>query len=151
MSYIIREGVLTDLPILIEMGHRFLASTIYASFLTDNPAQMAITASHLMTSPDGVIFVAEDARHGVVGMIGMLLFSHFLSGDLTSSEIFWWVEPDQRGSMGVRLFKAAELWSVGHGAAVLQMVAPTIEVGALYERLGYRAIETAYQRKVCVV
>ena len=44
-------------------------------------------------------------------MIGLLLFENPITGEPTVSELFWWVEPEARGS-GVRLLKRAEQWAV---------------------------------------
>jgi GNAT superfamily N-acetyltransferase len=144
-SHGIREATLGDVPRLVEMGARFLAST-YAGSLTDNPVQMAHLAKHLITLETGLVLVAERSGR-VVGMIGMLIFPHVLSGELCGGELFWWVDPEARG-VGLRLLRRAETWAIDRGAVRLQMVAPTPDVGALYERLGYAFVETAYSRRV---
>jgi hypothetical protein len=42
----------------------------------------------------------------------------------------------------------ADTWAAAHHAARIQMVAPTPDIGRLYERFGYAALETVYQRHV---
>jgi len=141
----IRDATIADVPALVAMGQQFRAE-LYAETLGDNPAQLAAMASHLITSADGLLLVAEDAG-ALVAMIGFLIFPHFLSGERTGAEVFWYVDPAKRG-IGVRLLKRAEAWAIAHGVARIQLVAPTRDVGVLYERLGYQPMETAYMRTV---
>lgn len=141
----IREAVLTDVPRLIEMGCRFIAETTYVSDIPANPEQLEHLARWLIEG-DGVVFVSE--REGqLTGMLGAMIFPHPMSGQRTASDLFWWVEPEARGD-GVRLLKRMEQWAIAQGAERLMMAAPTARVGLLYERLGYRAVETSYVRSV---
>jgi histone acetyltransferase (RNA polymerase elongator complex component) len=59
----------------------------------------------------------------------------------------WWVEPEHRGA-GVRLVREAEKRAKEAGAQRIQMIAPTKQVGAIYERLGYAFIESAYGKRL---
>lgn len=141
---VMREAVLADVPALVQMGQRFRQETAYADRLRNNPEQMTALAEKLIADANGVVFVTE--RDGVlVGMIGLLLFAHHLSGDLTVGELFFWVEPEHRGH-GVRLLRCAERWARAMGATTMQMIAPTTAVGQFYERLGYAEIEVAYEK-----
>ena len=144
----IREATETDLPRCVEMGRHFWRASGYAAIIAENPAQMLAIGERLVSEPNGVLFVA-DLDGALVGMIGMLIFPHHLSGELTAGELFWWVEPSHRG-LGVRLMRRAEVWAVAHGAVAIQMIAPVADasIGRVYERLGYVAIETGYQRRV---
>ena len=140
----IRPAALADLPRILEMGTRFLHSTQYACEIGDNPAQMRILAERLLTQSDGMIVVADREGH-VVGMIGMLLFPHHISSELIAGEVFWWMEPEARGG-GLRLLRAAETWARAQGVKRIQMIAPTLAVGHVYQRCGYQLVEMAYQR-----
>jgi GNAT superfamily N-acetyltransferase len=104
-----------------------------------------MTAERLITQDDGVVFVTEDPTFRVVtGMIGMLLFVHHISGLLVAGEVFWFVRPESRGH-GVRLVKQAEQWARNHDARQMHVTAPShTDVGVLYERLGFQAMEVGY-------
>lgn len=142
----IREATIVDVPELVSMGLRFRASTGYARIITENPAQMATTAERLIMQEDGVIFVSEDRGGGLIGMIGLLLFTHHLSGALTCGEVMWYVLPDHRGH-GVRLLLRAEDWAREHGAVTIQMIQPVgTDVDAIYQAMGYDAIEVAWHK-----
>lgn len=144
----IRPATLADLDAVVAMGQRFHRSTTYASLITEHPDQMASLASLLITQPHGDVLVAEDHTRTLVGMIGLLIFPHPLSGEHVASEMFLWVEPTARGSLGIRLLKRAEQWVKDHGIDLLLLAAPTAGIGAIYERLGYRLAELAYARRL---
>jgi len=132
------------MPVLVTMGRRQVAA-LFPGW-TDNPLQLTALTAQLIESPDGVVFVADDGDR-LVGMIGMMTFSHHLTGEKTAGEVAWWVEPDARG-IGTALLKQAERWGAEQGALHIQMNAPNTRVGALYERRGYQMAETTYYRPV---
>jgi GNAT superfamily N-acetyltransferase len=143
---VIREATEDDIPRLVEMGERFLTETVYRGRVAVNPRAMARTVAQLLVSETGAVFVSErDAQ--VVGMIGVLFFENPITGEPTVSELFWWVEPEARGS-GVRLLKRAEQWALAAGAHKVHMIAPTPDVAQLYERMGYGYLEAAYQKAI---
>jgi GNAT superfamily N-acetyltransferase len=142
---VIREASIDDVPRIVEMGLRFIRETVYAGRIAENPARMAALAEQLIAGSS--MFVAE--REGVVvGMTGALFFEHPLSGEPFASELFWWVEPEARGSLGVRLLRRLVEWARARGAVALTMIAPTPAVEALYERLGMERVEVSYLRRL---
>lgn len=141
----IRPAVLEDVPALVEMARRFLGS-VYRGRLSDDPAFLEGLAHQLLTLPGRTILVAERGE-GLIGMIGMMVYPHPMSGDAMASEVCWWVEPQHRG-VGMRLLKAAETWARAAGATTLQMVAPNPEVERFYQRVGFAQVETVYQRSL---
>jgi GNAT superfamily N-acetyltransferase len=141
---VIRPATSVDVPRLVAMGERFLTQTVYRGRVTVNPEQMAKLVTTLLEGEIGTIFVSELAGD-VVGMIGLLLFTHPIAGEPTVGEVFWWVEPEHRGG-GIRLLKRAEQRAREQGAVKIHMIAPTPDVGQLYERLGYEPLEMSYQR-----
>lgn len=124
------------------MGLRFRRESEYREVLAENADKMMELASQLARS--GCLVVSERGGR-VVGMLGYVIFPHFLSGELVAGEVFWWVEPEERGE-GLKLLRAAEERARSYGAKNFQMIAPNDRVGALYERLGYRRVETSFQR-----
>lgn len=140
---IIRPATLADVPQLVEMGRAFRLS-VYAESVAENVDQMAETAASLITGDSSVIFVSEGRGGELTGMIGLLCHRHFLSGALTVSEAFWWA--DQPGA-GMRLYQRGRQWALERGAVRLQMVQPLsdVRVGDLYQRLGFRCVECAWE------
>lgn len=141
----VRLATLVDVDPIVAMGAHFIAQ-IYPSEITYNPTQIAKLARQLIESPDGAIYLA-DVRGLVVGMIALHAYQHPMSGERMATEVCWWVEPRHRG-IGVRLYRLAEAWSREQGATVFQMIAPSPDVARFYERVGFKAIETTYQKRV---
>lgn len=141
----IRPAMASDIDALVAMGVRFLGS-VYAQKIRANADALRALSVGLLASPDAVIFVTE--VHGqVVGMMGLMRYVHPMSGELTASEVMWWVDPEHRGS-GVRLFRVGEAWARASGATVIQLIAPSREVEQFYERVGYEPVERTYQRRI---
>lgn len=142
----IRPAVLADVPRLVAMGEHFIAQTGYQALLPINPAQIDALMRRLLEAEAGALLVLEGPSE-LVGMFGLYVFAHPISGERVASEVFWWVEPGARGG-GLRLLAAAEAWAVAQGAVVFQMIAPTPAVERVYVRRGYVPVERLYQRRV---
>lgn len=144
----IRLATLADVPALVAMGQRFLASTDYGAHVAASPAHLEDLAKALLATDQGVIFVAEIGG-AVVGFLALHAFPHPMSGELTANELVWWVNPEARG-VGVALLRRGEAWAKAIGATCLQMVAPqaATDVRAFYERAGFVPVETMYSRRI---
>ncbi len=140
----VREAVTDDLPWLVGMGLRFIRDSDYRHHVAENPGALARLMGRLMESGESVILVVGDRPHG---MIGMLLYDHPMSGEKFASELFWWIDPEQRGS-GLRLLNSAERWAKEAGARRIQMIAPNDRTARAYEGLGYGKLETHYQKEI---
>jgi GNAT superfamily N-acetyltransferase len=143
----IRDATIEDVPRLVEMGQQFIAESEYAVHIRTNVQQLSALATQLITSEDGAVLVAD--RDGMlVGMIGLIAFANHISGDRTVGEVFFWVDPEHRGSTGVRLMKATERWARQQGAVAWQMIAPNERVGRMYAAQGFVPLETTWQRSL---
>ena len=141
----IREAKLVDVTQLVEMGRRFIAESTYKQYLLENPKQLRVLAEQIISNPNGVILVSE-AEGKLTGMLALITFPHPFSGELVAGEVFWWVAPEAReGRTGLKLMRKAEKIAVELGARKMQMVAPTERIARLYERLGYKKVESTYQ------
>jgi GNAT superfamily N-acetyltransferase len=131
-----------DIPCMVDMGMRFNEQSTYRAHLKVSRDRVALLGKQLIDA--GGLLVSE--RNGqVVGMIGFVVFPHFMSGETVAGEVFWWVEPGHRGD-GLRLLKEAERRARQAGAKSMQMIAPTEQVAKVYERMGFRYVESSYQR-----
>jgi GNAT superfamily N-acetyltransferase len=142
----IRRATAADVPRVLEMAARFIAETPYRDLIGASATHLADVLENVMADEYGVVLLSgTDAI--VAGMIVVIVRPHPYSGESTAFELVWWVDPESRGD-GIRLLRAAEAWATERGVTRMQMVAPDVRVGALYERLGYQAIEVAYQRSL---
>lgn len=141
----IRQATIEDIPRLVEMGRRSLAEGPYAAMLADNPAQTEILA-HQVIEKSGKVLVAEENKK-IVALLALFVGPHFYSGELTASELMWYVEPEFRQSFtGISLLRAGEALAKTLGAKSMIFTAPTVEVGKAYSQLGYSPIETNYRK-----
>lgn len=158
---IIREAILEDAFRIREMATRFLLDSQYGELFHNERTPDAIGKLIEQVMAIGTIFIAEHEQnaprwvqgldaHRVVGMLAIVIVPHPLSGEKVAEEIAWWVEPQARGGMvGPHMLRSAEEWATRNGANVVKMVAPAASaVGIFYERSGYRAVETAYIKRI---
>jgi GNAT superfamily N-acetyltransferase len=133
-----------DIPRLVEMGLRFRQETSYCQHIKENPEQMSKTAKQLIAT-NGLL--VSERQGNIIGMLGFVIYPHFLSGEICAGEVFWWVEPEHRGE-GVKLLKETEKIAKKAGAARIQMIAPNEKVAEFYRLCGYEYVETAFQKSL---
>jgi RimJ/RimL family protein N-acetyltransferase len=138
----IRDAQYADLDRIVEMGRRFRKDTSYDKHLTDNPQKMTELAEKLISNQT---LLVSELNGELVGMLGFVVYPHFISGETMAGEIFWWQEPEHRGE-GIRLLREMEKRARLAGAKNMQMIAPNQKVAHFYERMGYEFVEQTYQR-----
>lgn len=135
-----------DVARIVEMGERFISGTSYRDFLPINRTALDALVSGMIGKTNCVIFVQEKDGQ-IIGMLGMHIYQHPMSGERVAAEAFWWVEPEHRkSSVGSDLFDHGEAWAKVNAAAKIQMIAPNDRVGALYRARGYTKFEEQYQK-----
>jgi GNAT superfamily N-acetyltransferase len=138
----IRTATVQDIPRMVEMGERFRHDSTYGTRFAKNPKQMAVLAEKLIAK-DSALLAERDGK--VIGMLGYIVYEHFVSGETFAGEVFWWVEPEFAGD-GPRLMREAEKRAKQAGAVEMQMIAPTEKVAKFYERCNYAFVESTYQK-----
>lgn len=138
---IVRDAIEADIPRLVEMGRRFRSETSYSKYLADNPERMAQLGRQLLAK-DGLLLAERDGA--IVGMLGFIVHSHFISGEIAAGEVFWWMEPEFRGD-GLKLVDEAKRRARLAGALYLDMIAPSKRVARLYQHLGYEFVESTHR------
>ena len=146
----IREAHRADIHRLVEMGRRFFDVSGYPQFAEFDAESLRQTLQKIMSGNEGTVLVV-DQNNRAMAMVAVILFPfYFNRNHISSTELFWWCEPEDTG-IGLRLFRAGEAWARDHGAKTMHMgVLETLrpdELGALYERAGYRAHERAYLKR----
>lgn len=141
-----REATSEDLPRLCELFEHFRANSPYAQYGPAHPEVSTELIAKLIVHEDAVIIVMT-RDDSIVGMIGLLVSDHPWTGERMATELFWWLEPDDRGR-GVWLLRRAEKWAVAHGAIRLIMVSPEYGVNAelIYRALGFAPVEISWQK-----
>jgi len=140
------------IPVIAEMGSRFFAEAQWSDVTEWDHDSICATLRHLVDDPLGILLIAT--RKGVIcGMAGGLVHpAYFNVHHLTGQELFWWVEPDERGGVGQMLLDCLELAAMERGAKSWAMIAldrvRPDAVGAVYRRRGYRASEHSYIKRL---
>ncbi len=142
----IREATLDDVPRLVELGSKFINGSNYKKHIPIDLEKTTQSIETLISIPHGVVFVYEE--NGLItGMIGFLSSIQIFSNEPTVTEMFWFTDPNKRGS-GIRLLKHSEKWARDQGAKRIFMIAPTKKVEKAYKRLDYQKLETFYIKEI---
>lgn len=122
----------------LRMGRAFAE----AAGLVSDDCSMLQTLRALM-SDGGLYVVGEPVR----GMAGVLVYpAYFNAAQISAQELFWWVDPQARGTgAGRMLLDALEAHARERGAHTLTMIAlddvDGERVANLYRSQGYRPLE----------
>jgi GNAT superfamily N-acetyltransferase len=144
----IREATHADIPAMMECARRFAATIKLEETVGFDETSVAGLLTQLIESPGGICLIAEDGSGGAGGLVHPSMFN---SAHLTGSELFWWVDPDKRGRVGLKLFWALEDAARERGAQ--SWMVSTMEAldhdGAskFYERRGYRPSDRNYIKR----
>ncbi len=105
----------------------------------------------LLNSGNGVIFLLLDGET-IAGAVGALAHQEQYCDYLCAQEFFWWVQPENRGLGGVRLYHHLEDWAREKGCRHLRMVylvnSMPEKVGNFYERCGLKPMEVTYSKEL---
>jgi GNAT superfamily N-acetyltransferase len=141
---LIRKATIEDLPGLIPLC---LAFARESENIRLDPNAWLNTWTQLISGEIGVIFILDDNH----GFIGGLKYPDPNTGELTATEMFWYVDKPRRGK-GLTLLKKFEQWAQDQGCKNAIMVHLTdIMPSALkriYQRKGYREIETHFFKEL---
>lgn len=139
-----RQAATEDVAEILRMGELFFNSNVWPEGVFFNKESAELTAHNLIENEDSIIIIDEG------GMIAGMVFPFYFTGEIAGQELFWWVDEERRGSLGLRLITALENWARGRGAKHFSMVA--LEAGSpekisrVYERRGYLAMEHHFMR-----
>lgn len=143
----IREATLADIPRIVELGTLWLREGPYAELVPESPERFTRLAEQIVSGLGKVLL--WEANGQVTGLLAFLVVPHFLTDQMTASELIWYVLPASRPEgAGMRLFWAAQDLARELGAKRMEFTAPTEQVGALYRRCGYTQMEVHYQRSL---
>ena len=145
---IIRLAIVRDVGNLGDMAYQFYEEGKVPGRLV--PEVFERTWRSLIEANIGVIFLLESSRN-IVGGLGAIKCPDPNNGEMIASELFWFVEKEYRGS-GLKLLKAFEAWAQEQGIKKILMVHLSElmpgKLKKLYERMGYKELETHYIKEV---
>ncbi len=140
----IRSADEKDFDAILDLSEQFWLSTIYSEpFERDHTLIMVQMAYRC-----GLLAVLDIG--GVVGFCAAVCSPILGSSNaLGATELAWYVKPENRGGKnGLRLMLFMEDLAKAKGVKYFNMVAmhSSMEVGSIYERLGYQKTETSYTK-----
>lgn len=145
----IRMATADDIPALVEMGEGFFGTGKLPGRF-DADTFVSFWSSTIASGRGALIMGDQDEEP--VGTLGCLLFQDPCCGDLVAQELFWWVNEEARGNGSIMLLHAFEAWAKEQGAArvILSAICGLRDeaLGRVYERRGYRELETNYVKEV---
>ncbi len=137
----IREADLLDIERLVLLGSFMHREAEPFHGLRFDAARLANTLAHVIESPNGFAWVAED-RGVVVGGLMAMVTPHWFSPDTVACDLALFMLPEHRGTLApVRLINAYAAWGHDIKAVKVQLgvmtgVDPETTI-ALLERLGW--------------
>jgi GNAT superfamily N-acetyltransferase len=106
----------------------------------------------LIESNIGVMFLIEDDSQEVVAGIGGAKYQALLTGLSRCKQLFIYVRPDHRGKVSIRrLIRELEVWAVENQSDdILMPLLDSMPIASkeVYERMGYRPLETEYRKSL---
>lgn len=148
MTWVIRAATDDDEDRVMAMALRFLRESWYGTFF-EGVSVEALRPIYDLVMDRGALFVADVAGQ-VVGMIAVIAGPHPFTHEPFGDEQVWWVEPDyRRGRLAWDLLDRLERWAAENGVEFLKMSDQAgAPLGRLLEHRGYRAVETAYVKRI---
>lgn len=148
---LVEVATLADVPRLAEMGEKLHAASDHR-VLSFSREKVESMLTHLITDPNGVVFVSR--RDGViVGAFAGAVAPHWFSADLVGIDFAFLVEPDARGaSRGTTLILAFKCWCERRGARLVKVsIASGIQVESearLVRSLGFVEAGVGFMKEV---
>lgn len=143
MTAEIRAAKPDDLAALIEMGREFFEHSGSGAFTTFDEPSLSATLIGLVSGVSGGCLMVAEVSGQVVGMAACVVFPFYANmATLIGQEIFLWVNPARRGTVGEALLDELEAAAMRKGAKVF------INANLAGER--DKAFARYYRRRGCV-
>ena len=142
----VRPATLEDIPRCVEAGKRFHQFSPYRDIpYCEETMREGMEA---MIDQEMLIVAFNDGE--VCGGIGGNIGSCFINKNCKMAyELYWWVDPEQRGRLGLRLLNAFEAQAKELGCYLLMMMTLDInDIGPLFIKLGYEKAETGFIKRL---
>ncbi len=146
----IRRGRTGDVERLVELGAKFWEFTRYSimddmKYSKESVRQLLI---ELLTGSGYILVVEEDGEIQGFGL--MVYYPLIWNRDVRcTGELAYYLEPEMRGTgAGIKLLKDLEKVAKRKKIRYIAMISMdhSMDVGPLYERLGYTRTETTYTK-----
>lgn len=140
-----------EIPLLLPLARQF-HETLLRGNLNHAPLNEAhfqkILTHHLMVGTGFILVAGSPIR----GMICGIMFEDMSTAELCCMEFFWFVDKNERGSIGLKLLDALEAEARSRGAVRVMMAHLSSEgndrFGRVYERKGFAIKEQIFVKNL---
>ena len=145
---IVRNANLEDYDLVTPLGIEFIKNSPMGHVDFDEYSFKSLFESMVKGGSFWVLVSGDE----VVGICGALAFPLYFNSDyLLAQELFWYVDPDHRGS-GYKLLNSLEEWAKDEGVHTIHMFAledKSIEtMKKVYAKKGYHPIERTFSKEL---
>lgn len=150
---IVREAEVFDIPRYTAMACEFADFSLMAGIAPPDAAGFAQFMLSNMGAPNVAMWLAEEDGNLAGISAGLLYPVYFSPQTMIAQEVWWWVDPEFRGSPAQQMMRETlENWARENGAKAVVMIAleneQTPAVGRLYRRAGYRPLERSFIKEL---
>ena len=147
----IRPAELSDIPQIARLGELFHAQAGWSDVFSYSVEDCEASLAHFMAQESFICLVADEGE--IVGMAaGAFSPVYFNLSHKSGEELFWWVSDNAPQMTGIRLLNALENAARERGCESWQMKSIALlngdRMGKLYERMGYRASEHTFVKRL---
>ena len=147
---IIRPLKIHELPLALEGGESFFQEgKLPGKF--NGPYFLSCWTDYLKSGTGEFIGLLSDDERSLRGALGAIFYRDPFTSDLVAVEQFWYVMPDDRGD-GIRLFDVFIASARERGCRRVMMIhlkgLYPDALRRLYERRGFKEIETSFVRQL---
>jgi len=144
----VRPTTLDDLPEIIPLYYQFFEE----GELSGKPDPHTFVGGVKKLMDTGIVLSLVDDDGRVRGTIGGAIYDDYISGDISCTEAFWFVDKKHRGTGGLKLFKLFEKEAKAKGASRIWMVhllsLNSEKMERYYLRSGYELKEKFYLKEL---
>lgn len=143
---IVRPAQQADIDRCVAVGREFYEFSPYTGVPYCESSMQELL--HGMIEQKMLIIASDENR--IIGGIGGCISPMFFNKNyIIAFEMFWWVDPDHRGRLGLRLLNSFEAQAKSLGCAYLMMMTlQKNDIGSLYEKQGFQPYETGYVKRL---
>ena len=132
---------------IVTLANEFSKESKFARFNID---VLIPNIKNIVNNNIGVLFLAYDNGE-LIGTICGIKYPDLLSGELTASELFWFVNKRKRG-VGINLLNRFEGWAKDQGCKRIVMTylsdSMPKTVKTIYEKRSYEYLESNYIKEL---
>jgi GNAT superfamily N-acetyltransferase len=150
---IVNKATVNDIEDYIGMCAKFHSKSTIKDYAVFDVESMQAFLLNALSNPDIAVFVCKDDNK-LIGITAGLVFPLYFNHNYkVAQELWWWLEPEARGSgAGDLMYKALESWAKEKEANAMFMIALEDEkvetMAKLYKRKGFVGTERTFIKEL---